>query len=197
MKRYRVNHKLLGIAAALSKAENTSVKGAAVPLPEDTLHTLGQQLTAIANGENACHVLNQTKHGAEPKTRRHLDIAYIYWRRFVEGAEKRDAIAAAKKAIPGAKDIYGVAQRYREHFLGTDSTAAPGGELNGRMGILGFDDDITEDQLAAARAHLKAESARSFLIGENCRRSLQPSTTELAIVFTRAPSHRETRRSLQ
>jgi len=186
MKRYRVNHKLLGIAAALSKAENTSVKGAAVPLPEDTLHTLGQQLTAIANGENACHVLNQTKHGAEPKTRRHLDIAYIYWRRFVEGAEKRDAIAAAKKAIPGAKDIYGVAQRYREHFLGTDSTAAPGG-----------DDDITEDQLAAARAHLKAESARSFLIGENCRRSLQPSTTELAIVLTRAPSHRETRRSLQ
>jgi hypothetical protein len=52
----------------------------------------------IANGESASDVLDQTKHGAEPKTRQHLAIAYIYWRRFVKGAEKRDAIATAAAA---------------------------------------------------------------------------------------------------
>jgi len=160
VKRYRVNRRLLGIADALSRSVETPLNGAAVPLTVHALLTLGRKLTRIGNGENACDVLDQTKHGAEPKTDQHLAIGYIYWRRFVEGAEKRDAIAAVKKAIPGAKDIYGVVQRYREHFLGTDSTAAPGDEPNGRMGTLEFDDDITEAQLVAARARISKRNRR-------------------------------------
>jgi hypothetical protein len=160
MKRYRVNRKLLGIAGALSEAVDTPLNGAAVPLTAHALRTLGRKLRRIGNGENACDVLEQTKHGAEPKTPQHLEIAYTYWRRFVEGAEKREAIAAVRKAIPSAKDIYGVAQRYREHFLGTDSTAAPGGELNGRIGVLRFDDDITESELTAARARISKRNHR-------------------------------------
>jgi hypothetical protein len=136
------------------------LNGAAVPLTAHELHTLGLKLMRIAEGENACDVLNQTKHGAEPKTRQHLAIAYIYWRRFVEGAEKQDAIEAVKKAIPDAKNIYAVALEYREDFLGTSSTAARGDEPNGRMGTLGFDDDITESQLVAARARISNRNRR-------------------------------------
>ena len=76
MKRYRVNRKLIGIADALSSAVETPLNGAAVPLTARALRTLGHKLMRIGNGENACDVLAQTKHGAEPKTREHLDIAY-------------------------------------------------------------------------------------------------------------------------
>lgn len=124
--------------------------GAAVPTEASALHALGSELMRIANGENACEVLGQTKHGAAPKTREHMAIADIYWRSYVQGAEKTEAIAAVKKVLPKAKQIYSVAQRYRKHFLGTENAA----------GAFDFDDDVNQAQVWEALRRIAKHNRR-------------------------------------